>query len=323
MGKGSPGRRIALAGLAMAVAAAVLALASSTGGDAGSGSQALRLPQPDTESFGGAGGTAMRTASGTAHLDMATDTAFAGSGGARDESSETSPLPPNLGGSKVIKTGSIEVEVRRGAFDAAFSKVSTIAATHGGFVASSTSSQGATGEKRRHAGNLVVRVPAAAFDDVRRELIALGELRGQQIRGDDVAGQLTDLDARLRNLRSQEEAMRLLMTKTTNVGETIEVQRQLSAVREQIERLAAEEARLSDAVSFSTITISLAEPGAGLRPSEDGASIGAAFARALEAASAVVAAVIVSLGYLLPLGLLVAIAWLAARPLMRLRRAGA
>lgn len=305
IGKGTVGRQIAAGGLAMAMAAAMLALASTGRGD--DASQAMRAPLGSQDSLAGAGEEAGATPTG-----------------ARAEVDESvSALPSNFGRAKVVKTASIDVEVRRGAFDAAFSKVSTIAAAHGGFVASSTSSRGSGDDDRQAAGSLVVRVPVETFDDVRRELIALGELRGQQLRGDDVGGQLADLDARLRNLRSQEEAMRLLMTKTTNVGETIEVQRQLGQVREQIELLAAEQARLSDAVAFSTITLALAEPGAALRSSEEGTSIAAAFSRALDGASAVVAAVIVSLGYLLPLGLLVGIAWLVARPVIRLRRAGA
>lgn len=328
MGKGTVGRRIAAGGLAMAMAVTVLALASTGRGD--DASQVMRAPSVSQESLAGAGGTALRTDSGTA-LRTASGAAqkdMAAAGGAStvtgvgaDES--TSALPATLGQANVVKTASIDVEVRRGAFDTAFSKVSTIAAAHGGFVASSTSSRGSAGDDRQAAGSLVVRVPAATFDDVRRELIALGELRGQQLRGDDVGGQLADLDARLRNLRSQEEAIRLLMTKTTNVGETIEVQRQLGQVREQIELLAGEQARLSDAVAFSTITLALAEPGAALRSSEDRTSIAAAFGQALDGASAVVAAVIVSLGYVLPLGLLVGLAWLVARPVIRLRRAGA
>lgn len=310
MGKGSLGGRLAAGGLAVATAAVVLALASTGGSD--DASQAARSPSMSQESL----------ASGTPNKDMAaTGGPATGTGSAVDASK--SALPPNLGQAKVVKTASIDVEVRRGAFDAAFSKVSTIAAANGGFVASSTSSRGSGDDDRQAAGSLVVRVPAEAFDDVRRELIALGDLRGQQLRGDDVGGQLADLDARLRNLRSQEEAIRLLMTKTTNVGETLEVQRQLGQVREQIELLAGEQARLGDAVAFSTITLALAEPGAALRRTDDRTSIGAAFARALEGASAVVAAVIVSLGYLLPLGVLLGIAWLVARPVIRLRRAGA
>lgn len=261
---------------------------------------------------------ASRTAGGGATAVDAEDSFAAATPGGGAQTS-TAPLPPGIDGTKIVKTASIDVEVEAGGFDKAFSRVATIAATHGGFVASSSSSRGRQDDGRQAAGNLVVRVPAEAFDAARRDLIDLGELRSQQLQGDDVGGQVADLEARLRNLRSQEEAMRLLMTKTTNVGETIEVQRQLSGVREQIEQLGAQLARLNDAVSYSTLTLSLAEPGAAVRV-DDGSPIAAAFGRALDGAEAVVGAVIVTLGYLLPLALLLALVWLGARPMQRLRR---
>ena len=110
--------------------------------------------------------------------------------------------------------------------------------------------------------------------------------------------------------------MRLLMTKTGTIGETIEVQRQLSTVREEIERLAGEQARLNDAVSYSTLTLSLAEPGVVVEQAGDRSSISDAFSRAWAGAQSVVAGVILVLGYLLPLALLAALAWLAVRPFL-------
>jgi hypothetical protein len=251
--------------------------------------------------------------------------ATAGGGGgdavAADGEQAAAPLPAGLGEAKVVKTASIDVEVAKGGFDAAFSKVATIAAAHGGFVASSSSSR-ASGDDTgaQAAGSVVLRVPSAEFDATRQALIGLGKLRSQELKGDDVGGQLTDLDARLRNLRSQEEAIRLLMTKAGTVGETIEVQRQLSTVREEIERLAGEQARLTDAVTYSTLTLSLAEPGIAFAEPDDPSSIGQAFARAWDGAQSVLAGVIVVLGYLLPIALLVALGWLAVRAFVPRKR---
>jgi hypothetical protein len=227
------------------------------------------------------------------------------------------PLPEGLGSPRVVRTATIEVEVAEGGFDAAFSKVPTIAAGLGGFVASSTSSYaGRDGGHGRHAaGSLVVRVPADQFDAARRQFVELGRLRSQELAGDDVGGRLTDLEARLRNLGAQEEAIRLLMAKTKTIGETIEVQRQLGAVREQIEQLSGEQARLADAVALSTLTLSLAEPGASsAEPAGNG--LGAALRRAIDGAETVLAGTIVGLGYAVPLGLLVGLAWLLLRPVV-------
>lgn len=247
------------------------------------------------------------------------DRAVATAGGGSGDGELVAALPAGVAGERVVKTASLEVEVRSGGFAAAFSKVPTIAAAQGGFVASSSSLQG-TDEGRQAAGSLVVRVPSENFDATRQQLVELGDLQSQQLQGDDVGGQLADLDARLRNLRSHEEAIRLLMTKTGTIGETIEVQRQLSTVREQIEQLAAQQARLNDAIAYATITLSLAEPGVAFNPKGDGSPIGDAFGRALDGAENVLAALIVTLGYLVPLALLAGAVWLVARPFLARRR---
>lgn len=244
-----------------------------------------------------------------------------GAGGSAD-ADLVAALPAGVAGDRVVKTASLEIEVASGGFAAAFSKVPTIAAANGGFVASSSSLQGGD-EGRQAAGTLVVRVPSENFDATRRQLVDLGDLQAQQLKGDDVGGQLADLDARLRNLRSHEEAIRLLMTKTGTIGETIEVQRQLSTVREQIEQLAAQQARLNDAVAYATITLSLAEPGIAFDPRGDGSPLGDAFGRALDGAESVLAALIVGLGYLVPLAALAGAAWWAARPILARRRPAA
>lgn len=243
-----------------------------------------------------------------------------GGGGAPGAGGSVAPaLPQGLGNDRIVKTASLEVEVVEGGFAAAFSKVAGIAAANGGFVASSTSARSGE-EGRQSSGSLVVRVPAEQFEAARQQLTDLGTLRSEQLKGEDVGGQLTDLDARLRNLRSHEEAIRILMAKTGTIGETLEVQRQLSTVREQIEQLSAEQARLQDAVAYSTITLALAEPGTTLDPAEDPSPLADALGRAVDGAEGVIAGLVVALGYLVPLALLAGAAWLLARPFVARRR---
>ncbi len=193
-----------------------------------------------------------------------------------------------------------------------------MAAAAGGFVASSTS-QGAGDDNR--SASVVVRVPAAAFESTRSALARLGTVRSRELRGEDVSSQLVDLEARLRNLRSTEEALRLLMTKATSVGETIEVQRQLSDVRGQIEQLAAQQAHLADAAAMSTISVGLVEPGA-VGPSEP-SPLAEAVARAVAGTQWVVVAIVVAAGYLFPLVLLAGLVALALRAGRRRRVAPA
>ena len=274
--------------------------ANTTAGGDGVGASVAAL----SATGGGAGGSSAPAAAQTpefASLDLAS---LSQAGAAR----------------QIVRTATMRVEVEKGAFRKAFASVATIASSLGGFVGSSTSAAG--DDDGGDAGTLVVRVPSDRFDDARRQLQDLGELRSEELRGEDVGAQLTDLDARLRNLRAQEEAIRALMTKAKDVPETLAVQNQLGTVREQIEQLAAQQARLTDSVALSTLTIELSEPGASTGGDEPSALV-RAWRQAVDGFESVIAGTIVAVGYLLPIALLALLAYGVVRALVSVRRAPA
>ncbi len=236
------------------------------------------------------------------------------------------PVPPTTvpgavvpGALKIVRTGELRVNVGKNGFGAAFDRVASIAAAHGGFVANSSTS---TVEKAR-AGELTVRVPADKFDAARRDLGALGTVESQSLRGEDVSAQLVDYDARLKSLTAQEEALRGLLGKATAVGEVLQVQNSLFDVRQQIEQLQAQKANLEQAASLATLQVSLFEPGAAFRPqpTEPEKGLAGALGRAVDAAESVVSGIIVAIGWLTPLALIALLAWGVSR-LLRRRKSG-
>lgn len=243
----------------------------------------------------------------------------AGAPPARDVASPYGQSPPPVPGQQqVIKTADIRLELARDGFRRAFDQASAAATSVGGFVVNSSSERV---NERLAAGTLVLRVPADRFDGVRAKLAGLGTVEQESIQGTDVSGQLVDLDARLRSMRAQEDVLVLLMGKAKTVGETIEVQQQLSGVRMQIEQMAAEQARLKDAVALSTITVSMAEKGAALaRPANEKTGLSRSFERAWDGAIAVLGGTIVVLGYGVPLSLLGLAVFLVVRTVLRRRR---
>jgi hypothetical protein len=311
-------RRGVLIGVVVLLAAGSLLALVGAEGDGGEDAGAVQATD--------AGGDEMRAASGTpAAVGSGDMGAAAGSGGAAGGSVGAAPLaqpdavPP--ASDRIIRRAELSLEVKRGTFSRAFDEASRVAARHGGFVAGSTS---ATNEGELASGSLTLRVPAAAFDAARADLGRLGKVERQQLSGEDVGGQLVDLDARLASLRAQEDALRTLMGRATTVGQTLEVQNQLFAVRQQIEVLAGQQAQLRDAVQLSTITVALAEPGvAATRPAEGAEGLARSFERAVDGAEAVVGGTIVAIGYAIPLGLLAALAWLGLRLAARRNRAPA
>lgn len=116
-----------------------------------------------------------------------------------------------------------------------------------------------TGERQFLTATLTLRVDATRLDAVLAQLRALGQVRTEQVGGEDVSDQLIDLDARLRNERRiEQELLTLLDTrKDAPLEDVLKVRESLASVRGTIERLAAQQQRLSRLVALSTVTVTL------------------------------------------------------------------
>lgn len=302
-------RRIRLG--AVVLGAALLAGACSGGGDEDSSvegaAEELTQTVEDGAVAGGAGGESGST------------------GGAEEGAAFGEPLPDAIPASvrqsQIIRTAELRIELKKGGFREAFERALFLAGAHQGFVVDSSSERG--GDDLA-SGSVILRVPTDQFDAARKDLATLGKVQSEQVKGQDVGAELVDLDARLRNLRAQEESLRLLMEKAANVPETMQVQQNLFGVRSQIEQLAAQEARMKDAVAMATIRVTLAESGAALLSNEpEPTGLAGAFAKAVDGAVAVVSALIITVGYLFPLAVLLAIAYLVVRVARRPERVAA
>jgi hypothetical protein len=276
--------------LALAAAAAVF----SVGGGAG-------------DSQNGGGGSASTAIGGRVRNE------FQAADGARGVEERAAPAPQSASrlptvGPSVIKTGDLRVRVPNGDFRQSVQEVVSIAGRYpGGFVLS-TSIGG--GEAR--FGTIVIRVPARSFERVLTDLEGLGEVRSENVTGQDVTQEFIDLEARLRNSRSQEAVLLRLMDKASTVTDTIRVQGELQAVQLEIERLTGQLRYLEDQTSLGTLTVSLVEAGAAPQPA---GTLQRAWKQALENTLGVVAAVIVGAGVVIPVALLVLVALLIVRQL--------
>ena len=218
-------------------------------------------------------------------------------------------LPAPDIGPKVIKTADVEIEVARDEVEDAVRNSISTAGRFGGFVIS-TSLEG----EGAGSATVVVRVPADSFERALAALEELGEVNGERISGQDVGQEFVDLEARVRNLESQEVVLLRLMNESRSVSDTIRVQRELGGVQLEIERLTGRLRYLEDQTDMSTISISFLEVGAA--PGEPKLGVlQRAWERAIDVSLNVVSAVIVGTGFIVPVGLLLAIAYLLLRAL--------
>lgn len=114
-------------------------------------------------------------------------------------------------------------------------------------------------ENSKRRATLVLKVPSAALDDTLATIAKLGQVQGQSIKSEDVTQQLVDTDARLKNLRQQEEMTRKIMERSGSIKDVLAVSQQLATIREQIEQLDATVKNLRQQVAYSTINLKVEE----------------------------------------------------------------
>jgi hypothetical protein len=202
-------------------------------------------------------------------------------------------------GPDIVKTAGISIEVKGGGFETAFNAATMVAGRYGGYVEDSFMH----GIKAK-SGELTIRVPASAFDRAMNDLRGLGSVERQSISGQDVTSQFVDLDARLRTWQAQEAVLLRLMRRASSIESTLRVQNQLQDVQFRIEQIKGQLRVLENQTSLATIDLSLREVGApvGIRPvkAHERPSLGEAWDRAVDGFLGVIFAVVVGLGYLIP-----------------------
>jgi hypothetical protein len=285
-----------------AVLAAVSGVAGCGGSSSGSGSVA-HAPEKRAlgggASGGGIAGDAFAvpgsTAPATQHAAVSTNRAL--------------PHMP----STVIKTGRLSIRLGHGDLGKAVDRASQVVLRYGGYISSSAISSG-----RHESSTIVLRVPAARFDQAMTDLRApgIGSVRSDQRSGEDVGQQFVDLSARARNLHAQSRALIRLMNQAVTVSDTIKIQNELFDIQGQIEELEGRLRYLHDQADMSTITMLLAPPAVAHHHHEGATAIGSALRRSWQHATDVVTAVIVGAGVVIPVALLALVALLAGLRLL-------
>ncbi|HEX6208025.1 MAG TPA: DUF4349 domain-containing protein [Actinomycetota bacterium] len=242
-----------------------------------------------------------RAAEGLQVEDAAGDEALGDGAAAEAAAAELPVLGPS-----VIKSAQIGLEVERGGFKDALQRATSVASAEGGFVLSSS----VEGKEARR-GSIVLRVPSDRFEAALASLRDLGTVRRERIEGEEVGQEFVDLEARLRNLRAQEAVLLRLMDEAGSIAETIRVQRQLTGIQLQIERIRGRLRYLEDRTSFGTISVSLAE--VGVAAPREPSIIARAWERAAEGFLSVIGGLITALGLLTPIAVLALLAWLLLR----------
>jgi len=157
----------------------------------------------------------------------------------------------------VVKTGNVQLGVRKGGFDRTMEGLTTLASSSGGFVSATQSSDigGAP------SGSVTLRVPASSFEAVLNQVRGFGKVGAVTTKGEDVTAQYVDLQARIDALSAARQRHLAILAKASAVGDILAVQQQIDSLQSQLEQLQGQQKVLDDQARYGTLTVSVDESG--------------------------------------------------------------
>lgn len=197
----------------------------------------------------------------------------------------------------IIKNGRIVLTVEE--FNTSRDDVEATAESYGGYVSDSTERVNRRSGGTYRSGEMVVRVPSENFSAFVEETKTLGEVEHVETNTEDVTDQLVDIEARLNNLRAQRDRLRELYENANTTEDVLAVERRLTDVQTEIERLEARKASLEERAALSTVRISLSERPPGPAQWYD-TPVLEAFSDSVNGVFVTLRAVVVALAYALP-----------------------
>jgi len=156
---------------------------------------------------------------------------------------------------KIIYTAEVDLVVEN--LSLAQQKLSQLVKANRGYI-SDTSVGGESGSKR--SGTWKVRVPVENYDAFMAGATRLGELQSTHATSQDVTAEYYDVAARIANKQIEEKRLQHhLEASTGKLSEILQVERELSRVRGEIEEMQGRIRVLANLSSLTTITLTLNE----------------------------------------------------------------
>lgn len=151
----------------------------------------------------------------------------------------------------IIKKGNMSLVVDD--VSIAVDQVAQFTTEQGGFVVTSNIQK----TSYRPSGFVTVRIPSDVFDTGLDAIRALGDVQSERVDGRDVTEEYIDLEAQKTNLEATEAQFLTIMRQAVKIQDILSVQRELTNVRSQIERLEGRMKFLKESAAFSSLTVHL------------------------------------------------------------------
>jgi hypothetical protein len=162
----------------------------------------------------------------------------------------------------VIRNANLSVVVEDPA--ASVEAISALAESMGGFVVSSNVFETSFGDSslgepiRAKQANITIRIPSDRLDEALKTIKDDAvEVQNQNVSGQDVTEEYTDLQSRLRNLEAAEQQLLDIMEDSTDTEATLAVLQELRQVRGEIEVLQGRIQYLEQSSRLSSVSVDL------------------------------------------------------------------
>lgn len=159
---------------------------------------------------------------------------------------------------KIIKEGNIRFETND--LEATYTQIQKAVKNQNATIQNDTEGKDYNSIFRK----LIIRIPNQKFDVFLTEVSkGITYFDNKEITSQDVTAEFIDMSARLKAKKVLENRYLDLLKKANKVSEILEIEAQLSTIREEIESKQGQLNYLQNRVSFSTLTIEFYKPVAG------------------------------------------------------------
>jgi Domain of unknown function (DUF4349) len=253
------GRRLRAAAAGIALLAAVGVAGCSGGGNKTASSSAANGGLSRSDAQTGSNGAAAKAAAPAApDKGSLPNQAQSGAGTAAGGNPAKVPVLPAVSQRSIVHTGDITVRVPD--VNRAAAQAEALAAGAGGYLSGDDRQIDAA----QSTATLTLRVSADRFDATLNAIALLGKEQSRNVSTQDVTSQVIDVAARLTSQRASVARIQTLLAKATTIGEIVSIESELTQREADLESLEAQQAKLGDLTTLSTITVLLLGPQAQL-----------------------------------------------------------
>jgi uncharacterized protein DUF4349/PKD domain-containing protein len=227
----------------------------AAGSGAGSAGTNFPIFSRETTTVAGAATVTMTMSTTTVAAPASGSTTVVRPNSQQPESSQGSGAP--FSPSSTSTNGSRDIEfftnvtLQADSAAATFTKAIAVAYSVGGYVSYSTESNA--------SALVVMRVPAANYEDALTKVEGLGTLVTLSSSSNDVTVQYTDLNATLKSLQAEQASLLAILSESTNINSTLNVESRIQGVDQQINSVQSEILQTRTLVSYATISALIEE----------------------------------------------------------------